>query len=185
MHVLRAEKGFVIVGQETDGTVIPDDLGLSRTIARSKPDFVGKRSLARPDMIRDDRKQLVGLLSDVVLEEGAQLTDDGTVSLGHVTSAYHSAVLGRPIALASAVERPVPDRNEIAGAAFARRCRRDRHRADILRSGRGTNEPGHWVGGANRRHVGRRRPVDNACRGGDADRHDVGRGNANASGQVR
>ncbi len=81
----------------------------------------------------------------------------------------------------SAVERPVPDRNEIAGAAFARRCRRDRHRADILRSGRETNEPGHWVGGTNRRRVGRRRPVDNACRGGDADRHDVGRGNANAS----
>ena len=47
MHVLRAEQGFVVVGQETDGTVTPDDLGLSRTIARGKPDFVGKRSLVR------------------------------------------------------------------------------------------------------------------------------------------
>jgi sarcosine oxidase subunit alpha len=103
MHVLRAEKGFVIVGQETDGTVIPDDLGLNRTIARGKADFVGKRSLARPDMGREDRKQLVGLLTAdpaVVLEEGAQLTTTGTVSLGHVTSAYHSATLGRSIALA-------------------------------------------------------------------------------------
>jgi sarcosine oxidase subunit alpha len=100
MHVLRAEKGFIVVGQETDGTVIPDDLGLSRTIARSKPDFVGKRSLARPDMLRNDRKQLVGLLADVVLEEGAQLTDTGAVSLGHVTSAYYGAALNRPIALA-------------------------------------------------------------------------------------
>ena len=100
MHVLRAEKGFIVVGQETDGTVIPDDLGLSRTIARGKPDFVGKRSLSRSDMLRDDRKQLVGLLADVVLEEGAQLTDTGAVSLGHVTSAYHSVALNRPIALA-------------------------------------------------------------------------------------
>jgi sarcosine oxidase, subunit alpha len=103
MHVLRAEKGFVIVGQETDGSVTPDDLGLNRTIARGKPDFVGKRSLTRPDMASRDRKQLVGLLTvnpTVVLEEGAQLTAGGTVSLGHVTSSYHSAALGRSIALA-------------------------------------------------------------------------------------
>jgi sarcosine oxidase, subunit alpha len=102
MHVLRAEKGFIHVGQETDGTVIPDDLGLNRTIARAKPDFIGKRSLMRADMLRDDRKQLVGLLTTdptIVLEEGAQLTAAGTVSLGHVTSAYHSATLGRSIAL--------------------------------------------------------------------------------------
>ena len=80
MHVLRAEKGFIHVGQETDGTVVPDDLGLNRTIARGKPDFVGKRSLLRPDMLRDDRKQLVGLLTvdpTVVLDEGAQLTATG------------------------------------------------------------------------------------------------------------
>jgi sarcosine oxidase subunit alpha len=103
MHVLRAEKGFVVVGQETDGTVTPDDLGMSRTIARGKPDFVGKRSLARSDMLREDRKQLVGLLTadpEVVLEEGAQLTNGGTISLGHVTSAYYSAALGRSIGLA-------------------------------------------------------------------------------------
>jgi sarcosine oxidase subunit alpha len=112
MHVLRAEKGFVIVGQETDGTVGPDDLGLGWTIARRKPDFVGKRSLARPDMGRTDRKQLVGLLTEdpgAVLEEGAQLiaiwersTDRRmtSVSLGHVTSTYDSAVLNRTIALA-------------------------------------------------------------------------------------
>jgi Aminomethyltransferase folate-binding domain len=29
MHVLRAEKGFIIVGQETDGTVTSDDAGLT------------------------------------------------------------------------------------------------------------------------------------------------------------
>jgi len=106
MHVLRAEKGFVIVGQETDGTVTPLDLGLPS--GRAKADFVGKRSLARPDMLADDRKQLVGLLSEnpaLVLEEGAQVVAlenpaPGTRALGHVTSAYASPALGRSIALA-------------------------------------------------------------------------------------
>ena len=103
MHVLRAEKGYIVVGQETDGTVTPGDLGLGWTIARGKPDFVGKRSLSRPDMLRANRRQLVGLLTagrTTVLEEGAQVTEDGTTALGHVTSAYRSAALDRPIALA-------------------------------------------------------------------------------------
>ncbi len=119
MHVLRAEKGYFVVGQETDGTVTPDDLGLSWTIARRKPDFVGKRSLARPDMRRPDRWQLVGLLSDQVLEEGARVTATDGTSLGHVTSAYRSETQGHPIALAlvaggrsrigGAVEIPMPN----------------------------------------------------------------------------
>jgi sarcosine oxidase subunit alpha len=104
MHVLRAEKGYIIVGQETDGTVTPDDVGLGWAIGRAKRDFVGKRSLARPAMQAVDRKQLVGLdtvSSSAVLEEGAQLVESGArKSLGHVTSSYYSAVLGRPIALA-------------------------------------------------------------------------------------
>ena len=106
MHVLRAEKGYIIVGQETDGTVIPADLGLDWTMARTKSDFVGKRSLARPAMLRADRKQLVGLLGGDradVLEEGAQIIADPNVrvpALGHVTSAYWSDALQRPIALA-------------------------------------------------------------------------------------
>ena len=103
MHVLRAEKGYIVVGQETDGTVIPHDLGLSGLIGRGKHDFVGQRSLMRPDMLRDDRKQLVGLLTDdpsIVLEEGAQIVSPAIPgSLGHVTSAYWSATLGRSIAL--------------------------------------------------------------------------------------
>jgi sarcosine oxidase, subunit alpha len=105
MHVLRAEKGYIIVGQETDGTVIPADLGLDWVIGRSKPDFVGKRSLMRPDMLRADRRQLVGLLSSEMLEEGAQIVADAGAAipkpmLGHVTSAYWSETLRRPIALA-------------------------------------------------------------------------------------
>jgi sarcosine oxidase, subunit alpha len=108
MHVLRAEKGFIIIGQETDGTVTPDDVGLASMIAKAKPDFVGKRSLARPDLVAAGRKQLVGLLTDTpteVLDEGAQIVDDPTQPvpmkmLGHVTSSYISPNCGRGIALA-------------------------------------------------------------------------------------
>ena len=102
MHVLRAEKGYVIIGQETDGTVGPDDLGLSWAAAGSKPDFIGKRSLARLDMHRADRKQLVGLLPEAPVTEGAQITatPDDKAMLGHVTSSYWSPALDRPVALA-------------------------------------------------------------------------------------
>jgi sarcosine oxidase subunit alpha len=108
MHVLRAEKGFIIVGQETDGTVTPDDAGLGWAVGKAKKDFVGKRSLARPAMAAPDRKQLVGLLTvnpKTVLEEGAQIVVDPAqpvpmTMIGHVTSSYWSATLGRSIALA-------------------------------------------------------------------------------------
>ena len=108
MHVLRAERGFIIVGQETDGTVTPEDVGLAGMIAKAKPDFVGKRSLARPDLVAPNRKQLVGLLTEdphVVLDEGAQIVADPHQKvpfkmLGHVTSSYWSEACGRSIALA-------------------------------------------------------------------------------------
>ena len=107
MHVLRAEKGFVIVGQDTDGSVTPHDLGMSWIVAKHK-DFLGKRSLSRSDCVRTDRKQLVGLLTEdpeEVLVEGAQLVDEPFTRLpakmvGHVTSSYWSAALGHSIALA-------------------------------------------------------------------------------------
>ena len=60
MHVLRAEKGFIIVGQDTDGTVTPFDAGLDWAVGKKKADFVGKRSLSRPDIVAPGRKQLVG-----------------------------------------------------------------------------------------------------------------------------
>ena len=104
MHVLRAEKGYIIIGQETDGTVTPDDVGLGWAIGRNKPDFVGKRSLARPAMSATGRKQLVGLLTadpGSVLEEGSQVMTPGQPRpIGHVTSSYHSPTLQRSIALA-------------------------------------------------------------------------------------
>jgi sarcosine oxidase subunit alpha len=106
MHVLRAEKGFVILGQDTDGSVSPVDLGMNWLLSKDK-DFLGLRSLSRPDCLRSDRKQLVGLRSidnHSVLQEGAQLITDPEAATpvpmcGHVTSAYHSACLGYPVAM--------------------------------------------------------------------------------------
>ncbi len=109
MHVLRAEKGFIIVGQETDGSVTPIDLDMAWAVSMKKPySFIGKRSLARSDTVRTDRKQLVGLLTEdptIVLKEGAQIINSSNISppvpmFGHVTSSYYSAFLGRSIALA-------------------------------------------------------------------------------------
>ncbi|AXV16205.1 sarcosine oxidase subunit alpha [Neorhizobium sp. SOG26] len=108
MHVLRAEKGYIIVGQDTDGTVTPDDAGLGWAVSKKKTDFVGIRGLKRPDLVRENRKQLVGLLTNKpsdVLEEGAQIVADPNqpkpmTMLGHVTSAYWSENCGRAIALA-------------------------------------------------------------------------------------
>ena len=106
MHVLRAEKGYIIVGQDTDGSNTPDDVGAGRMVSNRK-DFLGRRSLIRPDMLREDRKQIVGLLTDggEVLPEGGQIVAAPSSTtpvpmLGHVTSSYYSANLGHPIALA-------------------------------------------------------------------------------------
>jgi len=108
MHVLRAEKGYVIVGQDTDGSVTVNDLGLGWALSKTKQDFIGKRSLYRPDTVRDDRKQLVGLLTEdpaTVIPEGAQLVNDPQAPLpvpmvGHVSSSYYSACCGHSIAMA-------------------------------------------------------------------------------------
>jgi sarcosine oxidase subunit alpha len=105
MHVLRAEKGYPIIGQDTDGTVTPQDLGMEWIVSKAKRDFMGKRSFSRADTTRPDRKQLVGLLPldpDALLPEGAQLVDEpgGRAMVGHVSSSYRSAALGRTFALA-------------------------------------------------------------------------------------
>jgi sarcosine oxidase subunit alpha len=107
MHVLRAEKGFIIVGQDTDGSVTPIDLGMERMVSRQK-DFLGKRSLFREDTVRIDRKQLVGLLTRdpaFVAPEGTQILNGSTTEAPvqmqeHVTSSYRSPTLDRSIALA-------------------------------------------------------------------------------------
>ena len=107
MHLLRAEKGFVIVGQDTDGTVTPHDLQMNWIVKRSA-DFVGRRSLSRSDTARGDRLQFVGLLSEdpaFVIPEGSQIIATPAEPappvpmIGHVTSSYMSPNLERSIAL--------------------------------------------------------------------------------------
>jgi len=127
MHVLRAEKGYIIVGQDTDGTVTPFDCGMGWAVGKKKPDFVGMRGLARPDLQNPNRKQLVGLLTEdkSCLEEGAQIVLDPNQPIpmkmvGHVTSSYDEGTFGQPIALAlvegghskmgETVFIPMPDR---------------------------------------------------------------------------
>ena len=111
LHVLRAEKGFIVVGHDTDGTVTPHDLGMDWIVSAKKIDFMGKRALSRPDTARPDRKQLVGLLTTdpgEVLPEGAQIVSEVRPEppmpmIGHVCSSYWSAYLDRSIAMAMLV----------------------------------------------------------------------------------
>ena len=112
MHLLRAEKGYVVIGQETDGTVTPIDLNFNWMIGKKKKDFIGKRSLTRSDTSREDRKQLVGIIpldKSEFIEEGQHVVECERLPkpiktpveyLGHVSSSYHSPNLNHCIAMA-------------------------------------------------------------------------------------
>jgi sarcosine oxidase subunit alpha len=104
MHVLRAEKGFIIVGQDTDGSMTPMDVNMNWILAKNKPfSYIGRRSFSVSALNSNDRLQLVGLLTkddQVVLPEGAHIISNKGISIGYVTSSYYSPVLGRSIALA-------------------------------------------------------------------------------------
>jgi sarcosine oxidase subunit alpha len=109
MHVLRAEKGFIIVGQDTDGSMTPADMNMDWVVGKNKSfSFIGERSLGRSDSVRANRKQLVGLKAIdplTVLPEGSQIVNDPEQAIpmdmqGHVTSSYYSANMGHSIAMA-------------------------------------------------------------------------------------
>ncbi|EAR52291.1 putative sarcosine oxidase, alpha subunit [Oceanicola granulosus HTCC2516] len=132
LHVMRAEKGFIMIGDETDGTVIPQDLGLGWAISKKKDDFLGKRAQERSHMTDPNRWQLVGLLTEdgSVLPDGAYIVEDGTNAngqrnvQGRVTSTYHSPTLGRGIAMALLHRGParmgeVVEANKVDGGTVA------------------------------------------------------------------
>ncbi len=112
MHLLRAEKGYVVIGQETDGTVTPVDINFNWMIGKNKKDFIGKRSLKRSDTIREDRKQLVGVIpinKSQFIEEGQHVVECENLPkkiktpinyLGHISSSYHSPNLDHCISMA-------------------------------------------------------------------------------------
>ncbi len=107
LHVLRAEKGFIMIGDETDGTVIPQDLNLGWALSKKKEDYLGKRAHTRSHMADLNRWKLVGLetLDGSVLPDGAYAIADGENengqrnTQGRVTSTYYSSNLGRGIAM--------------------------------------------------------------------------------------
>jgi sarcosine oxidase subunit alpha len=114
LHILRAEKGFIMIGDETDGTVIPQDLGLHWALSKKKEDYLGKRAHLRAHMADPDRWQLVGLetIDGSVLPDGAYAVADGTNAngqknvQGRVTSSYHSPNLGKGIAMGLVLHGP-------------------------------------------------------------------------------
>ena len=107
LHIMRAEKGFIMIGDETDGTVIPQDLNMQWAISKKKEDFLGKRAQERSHMADPNRWKLVGLetLDGSVIPDGAYapsngLNENGQRNVqGRVTSTYHSPTLGRGIAM--------------------------------------------------------------------------------------
>ena len=107
LHIMRAEKGFIMIGDETDGTVIPQDLGLDWAISKKKADFLGKRGQERSYLANPDRWKLVGFetLDGSVVPDGAYILATGTNAngqrnvQGRVTSTYHSPTLDRGIAM--------------------------------------------------------------------------------------
>ncbi len=114
LHIMRAEKGFIMIGDETDGTVIPQDLGLHWAISKKKDDYLGKRAQARSHMTDPTRWKLVGLetLDGSTLPDGAYATAEGANAngqrnvQGRVTSTYHSPTLGRGIAMGLVLNGP-------------------------------------------------------------------------------
>ena len=114
LHIMRAEKGFIMIGDETDGTVIPQDLGLDWALSKKKEDYLGKRAQERSHMTDPARWKLVGLQSvdGSVLADGAYAVAEGTNAngqrnvQGRVTSTYHSPTLGRGIAMGLVLNGP-------------------------------------------------------------------------------
>ena len=130
LHVMRAEKGFIMIGDETDGTIIPQDLNLHWAISKKKEDFLGKRGMERSNMISPDRWKLVGIetLDGSVLEDGALAPLPGTnangqrETQGRITSSYFSPTLGKGIAMALVHRGPdrMGDEIEFQGKGGAR-----------------------------------------------------------------
>ena len=132
LHVMRAEKGFIMIGDETDGTVIPQDLNLQWAISKKKDDFLGKRAQERSHMADPNRWKLVGLLTENpadVLPDGAYAVDGTTqptgvkTTIGRVTSSYYSPTLDRSIAMGLVLHGPdrmgeVIDFSTIGGAVM-------------------------------------------------------------------
>lgn len=107
MHVMRAEKGFIMMGDETDGTVTPQDLNLGWAISKKKADYLGKRGQERSYLSSPDRFKLAGFetLDGSVIPDGSYIIAPGSNAngqrnvQGRVTSTYYSPTLKKGIAM--------------------------------------------------------------------------------------
>jgi sarcosine oxidase subunit alpha len=136
LHVMRAEKGFIMIGDETDGTVIPQDLGLDWAISKKKADFLGKRGQERVYLASPDRWKLVGFetLDGSVVPDGSYIVADGVNAngqrnvQGRVTSTYYSPTLKHGIAMGLLKQGPgrmgeVVEFNTVSGGTVKARVR--------------------------------------------------------------
>lgn len=102
-RVLRLEKGHIIIGQDTDGLTHPYEADMAWAIAKTKPYFMGGRSIAI-QQARGLTRKLVGFTIEdpnAPLPEECHLTVRGSEIIGRVTSIVRSPSLGdRPIGLA-------------------------------------------------------------------------------------
>ncbi len=104
-RVLRLEKGHIIISQDTDALTDPLAAGLGWAVKLDKPDFLGRRSLARLAAAAP-RQRLVGFTvaqTGVVPEEGLQIVQRDAAGkvgiLGRVTSCRYSPTLNETIGL--------------------------------------------------------------------------------------
>ncbi|MEM7547102.1 MAG: sarcosine oxidase subunit alpha family protein [Pseudomonadota bacterium] len=106
LHIMRAEKGFIMINDETDGTITPQDLNLGWAVSKKKTDFIGKRAQERSHLTDPMREKLVGLETvepQKVIPDGAYAVADPAAKpldiIGRVTSTYWSPTLERSIAM--------------------------------------------------------------------------------------
>ena len=152
MHVLRAEKGYVMIGEETDGTVIPQDLGLGWAISKKKPDFLGKRAQMRSHMARRplaargarDAGRLGAPRGHLRPRRAGENANGQRNAEGRITSTYCSPTLGRGIAMALVHARAGADGRD-AGPAAARRDRAPRRGSSTGALRQGGGEPADWL----------------------------------------
>ena len=103
LGAMRIEKGHV-TGAELDGRVTIDDAGLGK-MASPKKSFIGSALRKRPELLREDRPQLVGIVPkdrSQTFNAGALLCAAETVEgmgEGWITAVTHSPAMGHWIGL--------------------------------------------------------------------------------------
>lgn len=101
-RVLRLEKGHIIIGQDTDGLTHPYEADMAWAVSKTKPYFMGQKSIA----IQNDRgltRKLIGFTIEdpsAPVPEECHLTLRGNDIVGRVTSAVRSHSLDRIVGLA-------------------------------------------------------------------------------------